>query len=750
MTLVVQYPRSAWTASGAPGASFPIGFSFADDAELRVTFGGVSQTAGSNYLVTGDRLAGGAVLTPNSTLASGTAVLIWRVTDKDQPANFGNIAQITPERIEASMDRLTRMIQELARDVALGGGGGGGGGSGGPVYWADIPDKPLAFPPSAHTHDWSTITGKPTFGLLAFKDTIDNADWSGADLSIANGGTGASTASAARTALGLTIGSDVQGFHANLAALAGGGTPASGKVFEWTSATTGHFIDTPAGGGGGGGGGGNLPPALSTFGSVDKGGVATTANDAAFAAAEASTEPRIYLEPGIYATTRTRAQLTKGYEGPGQIKSTTDSARLPGDFAQISAAPTLSAVQGLAGWFDHDAKFARGEYKIIGPGTRAKVNARYYESAFLPHHAWFDVYDGGSGATCHVTVMTGGNVIPVDAVDPAYITGKQVAFATVMDGTPLDVRTVVSATSTSLTLDAPVAVTLPARTIVYASKRTWAGHTYVRVNGYAEGDVYGHIVRTNQNYVKKPGQRHVFETSTAGQYGGDVNFLTPGTYATSLEFAAYDQGNNVAYIANVYSFVRNNDTHVNGDPDNGMGQVWLGNYFQSTGTKPADAAHVVAGKWRVGLDTVKADLSTFYSTGDGFNAAISTALGHRWIMNSVAATSQRGGSQLWGTYYGNAAGDMFIESGSDGISEFIALRFNRSAPNDGRLRLRPDGLQVNKSITSAGSILAAADVVVGSGGKVVFNGAGSGMWITYIGGYVQGTKDNGANYTILF
>jgi|TARA_R100000084_G_scaffold109236_2_gene74946 hypothetical protein len=67
----------------------------------------------------------------------------------------------------------------------------------------------------------STLGSGVTGSSLTSVGTLATGTWNATDIAVAHGGTGASTASAARTNLGVAIGSDVQAFDQGLADIAG-------------------------------------------------------------------------------------------------------------------------------------------------------------------------------------------------------------------------------------------------------------------------------------------------------------------------------------------------------------------------------------------------------------------------------------------------------------------------------------------------------------------------------------------------
>lgn len=768
MTLTLQFPETTYTATGAGGESFPVVFSFAADAELVVSWGNPSldpvfKVIAVDFLIAGDRLAGGAVLTPLGGLApvAGDEVKIRRSTAFDQPDTYGDAGGLSPAKVGASFDRVTRMIQELGRDLVEGGGGGGGGGGvGGPVFWSTIigkpsfgdlafldtvdwtivSGKPTTFPPSAHTHAYSALTGLPTLGSLAGLNSVNNGNWSGTALALGNGGTGSTTAAAARTALGLAIGTDVLAYNAGIAALAGS-TPSSGKVFEWTSATAGHYITTPAGGGGGG----TIMPVFTTdFGGVGDG---TTNNDAAFTAAEGTADQYIWLPAGYYKTTKTKLQLTKRYMGPGTIWRGTGNAGAYPNFARYSTEvhPTVDQLTpyGLA----EALEFSSTEYKIIDAGMRKNFDRYlisgggvgfppYFWAPASPHFARFENNGGWSGLSgLTTTAITAGSTTSVSIGGgigggpggAGWQVGDVIGFTNIMDGVVTETRTLTGAGAGAVSWAGALSNSYPIGTTLTHGYRTMNAYNMVVVNHAGGGDCGGFMVRMFVNYVALDSQTQFQHRATGQAYGTEIVLQQPGNYGTGHEGLYEDAGTaSTGLIQNVSSYVRTNNA-------GGFGTAWMHEYskmdgggtnYAAFGLVPIDGLYVAALAARTLLDFTNSRASV---------AAIALPLDQKISLdaqivapgpsngNGYVATTD-GGMYIYGT---TVSGVKVIELQNAGYR--LRLQANGGLTTNAGLSVGSN-IAASGSITSTGSSMSAASSITSTGSYVYgAGGAGCGL-----------------------
>jgi hypothetical protein len=304
-------------------------FAATTSEELRTV---ISDETGTGGLVFADTPT---LVTPNIGAATGTSLVL----SGDLTVN-GTTTTINSTEITIDDKNLT--LGAVATPTDAGADGGGitlKGATDKTLNWIDATD---AWTSSEHVDlasgkelkiagtsvlSGSTLGSGVTASSLTSVGTITSGTWNGTAIAIANGGTGATDAGAARTALGVAIGTDVQAYNSTLAAVAGSTYSGDDSITTVGTITSGTWTGTTIAVSSGGTG-------ITSFGAgiADFLGTPSSANLAAAVTDETGTGVLVFATsptlttPNIGAATATSITLTDALIGTATTSLSTTSA----------------------------------------------------------------------------------------------------------------------------------------------------------------------------------------------------------------------------------------------------------------------------------------------------------------------------------------------------------------------------------------------------------------------------------------
>jgi hypothetical protein len=174
-------------------------------------------------------------------------------------------------------------------------------------------------------------------------------------------------------------------------------------------------------------------------------------------------------------------------------------------------------------------------------------------------------------------------------------------------------------------------------------------------------------------------------------WGGDVLAGKNYNYLQISEAAIGDQGFDTAAIADVRTLNRTNATGA-------LGCVWLGSFLNSAGSQPIDAAYVLKGKAKTGIDFTTAN----FGTGQ---AAINLANNQRIYWGSTGSIDPLGLS-----FYGNILSGTFMFA--DNSASPKSFNINQDGINT--LVCQPNAVFSSGLFSAATSVAAGTTVTAGS------------------------------------